>query len=95
MRKLLLGLTLALSLALPASAALPTGARAPDIVTTGALGGKAFRLHLKRELRKGPVVLYFFPKAFTCAPAWRNSSRASLNAFASSVQPLVNAFGKK
>ena len=49
----------------PAQAALPVGARAPDFVTTGALGGKPFRLHLKDELRKGPVVLYFFPKAFT------------------------------
>lgn len=65
MRKLLLGLAIALAAALPASAALPTGAKAPDIVTTGAAAGKAFRLHLKRELRKGPVVLYFFPKAFT------------------------------
>ena len=53
------------SLAAPASAALPVGAKAPEIVTTGAVGGKAFKLDLQRELRKGPVVLYFFPKAFT------------------------------
>ena len=53
------------SLAVPASAALPVGAKAPEIVTTGAVGGKAFKLDLQRELRKGPVVLYFFPKAFT------------------------------
>lgn len=65
MRKLLLGLAAAALAALPASAALPVGAKAPDIVTTGAIGGKAFRMHLARELRKGPVVLYFFPKAFT------------------------------
>lgn len=65
MRKLLVAFAIAAMAALPASAALPTGARAPDIVTTGAMAGKAFRLHLKRELRKGPVVLYFFPKAFT------------------------------
>ena len=64
MRKLatLIALTV---IATPATAALPVGARAPDFVTTGALGGKPFRLHLKDELRKGPVVLYFFPKAFT------------------------------
>jgi peroxiredoxin len=49
----------------PASAALPVGARAPNFVTTGAVGGKAFRLNLAQQLRKGPVVLYFFPKAFT------------------------------
>ena len=64
MRKLLFAL-LALSLSIPAGAALPVGARAPDFVTTGAIAGKPFRLHLRRELRRGPVVLYFFPKAFT------------------------------
>ena len=64
MRKLLIGLA-ALSIALPAQAALPVGARAPDFRTTGAVGGKPFKLHLKSELRKGPLVLYFFPKAFT------------------------------
>jgi peroxiredoxin len=50
---------------LPAAAALPTGAKAPNFVTTGALAGKPFSLNLKNELKKGPVVLYFFPKAFT------------------------------
>ena len=65
MRKALLGLTLALALALPAQAALPVGSAAPDFVTTGALAGKPFKLRLRNELRKGPVVLYFFPKAFT------------------------------
>ncbi len=64
MRKLLFGLT-ALALAAPAPAALPKGAKAPDFVTNGAVGGKPFKLHLKDELSKGPVVLYFFPKAFT------------------------------
>lgn len=64
MRKLATLIALML-VAVPANAALPVGARAPDFVTTGAIGGKAFRLHLKDELRKGPVVLYFFPKAFT------------------------------
>jgi len=49
----------------PAGAALPVGAKAPDFTTTGALGGKPFKVHLRSQLRKGPVVLYFFPKAFT------------------------------
>lgn len=65
MRQALLGLILVCALALPAHAALPVGAKAPNIVTTGAVGGKAFRLRLNEQLRKGPVVLYFFPKAFT------------------------------
>jgi len=61
-------LTLALSLALfaqPLGAALPVGAKAPDFRTTGALAGKPFNLHLKDQLRHGPLVLYFYPKAFT------------------------------
>jgi peroxiredoxin Q/BCP len=66
MNKQLIGLILAVTAAAtPAMAALPVGARAPDFVTTGAVAGKPFRLHLARELRKGPVVLYFYPKAFT------------------------------
>ena len=64
MRKALLGLA-ALTLTAPANAALPVGAPAPDFTTTGAIGGKPFKLHLKDQLKNGPVVLYFFPKAFT------------------------------
>ena len=64
MRKLLIGLALA-ALAAPSWAALPVGAKAPDFTTTGALAGKPFKLHLKEQLSHGPVVLYFFPKAFT------------------------------
>jgi peroxiredoxin len=64
MHKILLAAALTISAA-PASAALPIGAKVPDFVTTGAIGGRPFPLHLKRELRKGPVVLYFYPKAFT------------------------------
>ena len=51
--------------AAPATAALPIGGKAPDFRTMGALGGKPFRLHLAEQLRSGPVVLYFYPKAFT------------------------------
>ncbi|HET9811138.1 MAG TPA: redoxin domain-containing protein [Sphingomicrobium sp.] len=51
--------------ALPASAALPLGSRAPDFTTIGALAGKPFKVHLAEQLKHGPVVLYFFPKAFT------------------------------
>ena len=52
-------------MAAPLSAALPVGASAPDFTTTGALAGKPFKLHLKDQLKHGPLVLYFYPKAFT------------------------------
>lgn len=41
------------------------GGKAPMFTTTGAKAGKAYKLSLASELKKGPVVLYFFPKAFT------------------------------
>ena len=53
------------AMSLPAAAALPVGAHAPEVKTMGALAGKAFRLDLAEQLRHGPVVLYFYPKAFT------------------------------
>lgn len=46
-------------------AALPVGSPAPMFTTSAALAGKAFDFDLRTALRKGPVVLYFFPKAFT------------------------------
>lgn len=49
----------------PASAALPQGAAAPDFTTQAVLAGKPFSFHLAEALKKGPVVLYFFPAAFT------------------------------
>jgi thioredoxin-dependent peroxiredoxin len=59
---------IALSLAIiaaPLSAALPVGTAAPAINTQAAIAGKAFRFDLAKALKKGPVVLYFYPAAFT------------------------------
>ena len=55
----------AFALAAPASAELPQGAKAPGFATQGALAGKVFGFNLNAALRKGPVVLYFYPKSFT------------------------------
>ena len=55
----------ALACSVPAMADLTEGARAPDFTTDGALAGKAFHFHLAEALKHGPVVLYFYPKAFT------------------------------
>ena len=51
--------------AAPTWAALAVGDAAPDFTVAAALGGKEFRLSLADSLKKGPVVLYFYPKAFT------------------------------
>ncbi len=48
-----------------AYAALPDGARAPYFTAVATLGGKTFRFSLAQALKKGPVVLYFYPAAFT------------------------------
>ena len=49
----------------PASAELAVGAKAPDFSAKGALAGNPIDVSLKQRLKKGPVVLYFYPKAFT------------------------------
>lgn len=48
-----------------AHAALKTGATAPTFTAEAALGGQSFQFRLREALARGPVVLYFFPKAFT------------------------------
>lgn len=58
-------LVLGLLLALPAQAILQPGDRAPGFTTPAALAGNTFTFTLADALKKGPVVLYFYPKAFT------------------------------
>ena len=65
MRKWIAGIGIAILAAAPTAAALPTGAKAPNFTTQGAIAGKPFRLNLAEQLKHGPVVLYFYPKAFT------------------------------
>lgn len=59
-----LGVSLAV-LPMQGIAALQQGVKAPDFTLKAAQGGKEFDLSLKATLRNGPVVLYFFPAAFT------------------------------
>ncbi len=65
MRRLLAAAALSLAVAAPAGAVLPVGAKAPDFTTRGAVAGKVVTVNLAQQLKKGPVVLYFFPAAFT------------------------------
>jgi len=55
----------ALFAATPTSAALQEGASVPSLVAQGALNGRTINFNLQQQLREGPVVLYFFPKANT------------------------------
>jgi peroxiredoxin Q/BCP len=54
-----------MGLALPAHAALNVGAPAPLFTLQASLGGKEFTFALADALKGGPVVLYFYPAAFT------------------------------
>jgi peroxiredoxin len=65
MKRLISFLTLAALLCAPAWAALPVGSKAPDFTATAALGGQPFTFKLADALARGPVVLYFYPAAFT------------------------------
>lgn len=67
MNRSLVALAAIVAVVLPgtASANLPVGSKAPAFSTRGALAGKDVPLDLRSALRKGPVVLYFYPKAFT------------------------------
>lgn len=66
MKRVLAGLLLGASvLAIPAYATLSVGAKAPDFTAQASQGGKEFTFSLSDALKKGPVVLYFYPAAFT------------------------------
>jgi peroxiredoxin len=65
MRNTMVALAIAGLAATPAGATLQPGAAAPDFSATATQGGAAFPFHLADALKKGPVVLYFYPAAFT------------------------------
>ena len=65
MTKLHLGLALAGLLSLPILAALKPADQAPDFAAPASLAGKEFGFSLPDALKKGPVVVYFYPSAYT------------------------------
>jgi peroxiredoxin len=65
MRRPFVAALLGVLLAIPAFAALPDGTQAPDFSTKASLAGKEFQFSLAAALKNGPVVLYFYPAAFT------------------------------
>lgn len=65
MKGFLFGSLLMSVAALPAMAALQQGETAPRFTAQASLAGKTFTFSLKKALRKGPVVVYFYPSAYT------------------------------
>jgi hypothetical protein len=65
MRNLLLGILGSAAIAVPALAALEAGDTAPNFEAKASLAGKPFDYSLREALDKGPVVVYFYPSAYT------------------------------
>ena len=65
MKHVVVGLIFSSLLALPAMAALKTGASAPDFSAPASVAGKDYEFSLEDALKKGPVVVYFYPSAYT------------------------------
>src|SRR5476649_2129973 len=65
MNRLLVGILVSATLTVPAFAALKLNDKAPDFSAKASLAGKEFAFSLKAALKKGPVVVYFYPSAFT------------------------------
>jgi peroxiredoxin Q/BCP len=65
MKHRLLAALISTTLAFPALAALKDGDTAPDFSAEAALAGKSFSFSLRESLKKGPVVVYFYPSAYT------------------------------
>src|SRR6266436_10006381 len=65
MKQFIVSACVAVLIATPAIASLQVGANAPDFAAAASMGGKQFKFALADALKKGPVVLYFYPAAFT------------------------------
>jgi len=65
MKHLMLGMLAISVFAVAARAALETGEQAPAFEARASLAGKAFDYSLSDALQKGPVVVYFYPSAYT------------------------------
>ena len=85
MKRLIVAALLSSAFALPAVAALKQGDKAPDFTTQASLAGKEFKFSLKDALKKGPVVVYFYPSAFT------GGCNAEAHAFAESSDQFAAA----
>lgn len=65
MKQLFLVLAISVLISSPVLAALKVGDKAPDFTLRASLAGKEFTFSLQDALKKGPVVVYFYPSAYT------------------------------
>jgi len=65
MKKMFVILAVSALASLPVLAALKVGEMAPDFSARASLAGKEFDFSLQNALKKGPVVVYFYPSAYT------------------------------
>lgn len=84
-KRILVAALLSSAIALPAAAALKQGEKAPDFSAKASLAGKEVPFSLKESLKKGPVVVYFYPSAFT------GGCNAEAHAFAESADKFAAA----
>src|SRR5262245_20368021 len=64
-KRIVVGFVLSSVLAVPAMAALKQGTSAPDFSAQASVAGKDYKFSLADALKKGPVVVYFYPSAYT------------------------------
>lgn len=64
-KDLIFGLAISAALCTPVFAALKPGDHAPEFSAPASLAGKEFHFSMRSALKKGPVVVYFYPSAFT------------------------------
>ena len=65
MKRVIVAALMAAAVAIPVRAALKRGDKAPDFSAKASLAGKEFNFQLSEARKKGPVVVYFYPSAFT------------------------------
>jgi peroxiredoxin len=99
MNRLLLATVVACTIALPAFAALKEGDTAPDFDTQASFAGNASAYSLKQALAKGPVVVYFYPAAYTSgcnvqAHAFAVKSEKFADAGASIIGVSLDSIGR-
>jgi thioredoxin-dependent peroxiredoxin len=85
MKRLLACVMVSGAMAFPALAALKEGDAAPVFAARASLDGKEFNYSLQDALKKGPVVVYFYPSAYT------NGCNAQAHAFAKNMDKFAAA----